>query len=127
VGAARAEIEIAKDTDETWAVAGDFEGIGAWMPGIDSCVIDGDDRILKMMGLEIRERLESRDGPGRTLTYAIVSGVPVINHRATIAVTPGPEGSKVTWDVEVEPDEMTDLMQQTYQGALVALKEKLEA
>jgi carbon monoxide dehydrogenase subunit G len=127
VGFAQVEIEIAKEPGETWTVAGDFEGIGSWFPGIESCVINGDDRILKMMGLEITERLESRDNEGKVLVYAIVGGVPVVNHRATITVAPAPQGSRVTWDVEVEPDEMTELMRQTYQGALEALKAKLEA
>jgi carbon monoxide dehydrogenase subunit G len=126
VGFARVEIDIAKSPDDTWAVAGDFEGIAEWFPGLESCVLDGDDRILKMMGLEITERLESRDPEKRVIVYAIVGGVPVANHRATITVAPASAGSHVTWDVEVEPDEMTDLMQQTYKNALEAMKVKLE-
>ncbi len=127
MGAGRAEIDVAKAPDEVWGVVGDFGGVGSWMPGIESCVVDGDDRILKMMGLEITERLQSRDPDERVLVYAIVGGVPVQNHRATISVSPAAGGSHVTWDVEVEPDEMTDLMRQTYEGALGALKERLEA
>lgn len=127
MGFARAEIDIAKPPDDVWAVVGEFDGVGDWMPGIESCVIDGDDRILKMMGLEITERLESRDPDVRVLVYAIVGGVPVANHRATISVSPGPQGSHVTWDVEVEPDDMKELMRQTYEGALLALKGRLEA
>ncbi|MGH9028602.1 MAG: SRPBCC family protein, partial [Acidimicrobiales bacterium] len=53
MGIGRAEIDIAKEPAEVWALAGDFEGIGSWMPGVESCVITGDDRILKMMGMEI--------------------------------------------------------------------------
>jgi mxaD protein len=125
MGTARAEIDIAKPADEVWAVAGDFGGIASWMPGVESCVVTGDDRILKMMGLEITERLERRDEDERTMVYGIVGGVPVGNHRATITVAPTSGGSHVSWDVEVEPDTMTDLMYQTYQGALSALKEHL--
>ncbi len=33
------------------------------------------------------------------------------NHKATISVVTVGDGSHVTWDVEVEPDEMTDMMQ----------------
>jgi carbon monoxide dehydrogenase subunit G len=123
MGKARAEIKIDKPADTVWAVAGDFEGIGGWMPGIESCVIDGDDRILKMMGMEITERLESRDDDARRIVYAIVGGVPVENHKATITVTPDGSGCLVTWDVEVEPDTMTDMMHQVYQQSLGALKD----
>jgi carbon monoxide dehydrogenase subunit G len=122
MGKARAEIDIGKPADEVWAVAGDFGGIGGWMPGIESCHVDGDDRILKMMGMEIIERLERRDDEARELVYAIVGGVPVINHKATITVTAEGDRSHVTWDVDVEPDDMTDMMHQVYQQSLQALK-----
>jgi carbon monoxide dehydrogenase subunit G len=125
VGKARAEIDINKPADAVWAVAGDFGGIGGWMPGIESCVVDGDDRILKMMGMEITERLERRDDEAREIVYAIVGGVPVGNHKATITVTPEGNDSHVTWDVEVEPDDMTDMMQGIYQQSLQALKDHL--
>src|SRR5271165_5994832 len=93
VGKGHAEIKIDKPADAVWAVAGDFEGIGGWMPGIESCVSDGDDRILKMMGMEITERLIRRDDDEKSISYGIVGGVPgVINHRATITVTPAGSG-----------------------------------
>jgi len=125
VGKARAEIEISKPADAVWAVAGDFGGIGGWMPGIESCVVDGDDRILKMMGMEITERLERRDDEGMEIVYGIVGGVPVGNHKATITVVPQGSDSVVTWDVEVEPDDMTEMMQGIYQQSLQALKDHL--
>ncbi len=124
---ARAEIEIDATPQAVWAVVGDFGGLAAWMPGIESCVVDGGDRLLKLMGLEITERLESRDDDERTLVYRVVGGVPVINHKATITVTPSAQGSEVTWDVEVEPDDMVGLFRDTYQQALAALKEHLGA
>jgi carbon monoxide dehydrogenase subunit G len=125
VGKGRAEIDINKPAAEVWAVAGDFGGIGGWMPGIESCVLAGDDRILKMMGMEITESLERRDEDAMEITYAIVNGVPVINHKATITVVPDGSASHVTWDVEVEPDDMTEMMQGIYQQSLQALKDHL--
>lgn len=125
MGKGRAEIEIDKPADDVWAVVGDFGGIGGWMPGIESCVVDGDDRIIKMMGMEITERLERRDDEAKEIVYAIVGGVPVANHRATITVVPEGTKSHVTWDVEVEPDDMTEMMQGIYQQSLQALKDHL--
>ena len=121
MGKARAEIDIDRPADAVWAVVGDFGGIGGWMPGIESCHVDGDDRFLKMMGMEIIERLERRDEDERVIVYGIVGGVPVGNHSATITVRPG-DGSHVTWDVEVEPDEMTDMMHQVYQQSLASVE-----
>ena len=123
----QARIELEATAEAAWSVVGDFGGIGSWMPGIESCVVDGEDRVLRLMGLEVTERLERRDDDDRTLSYRIVGGVPVVNHLSTISVVPAGSGSVVTWDVDVEPDEMCGLLRDTYQQALAALKEHLDA
>ena len=126
MASAQAAIDIKRSPDEVWAVIGDFGGIGGWMPGIESCRLDGDNRILALGGMEITERLESTSDDDHTQTYSIVSGVPVEFHQATITVSADGNGSKVTWDVEARPDEMTGVMQGMYQQTLDALKAKLE-
>lgn len=126
MGEARAEITIAKPADEVWAKIGNF-GELTWMPGVDSCELDGDDRILGMFGsMRIVERQFARDDEERTLTYGIVDGdmKPEV-HRATIKVNPAGSGAFVTWDVETD-DAMVEVMQGAYTGALEALKEQLE-
>ena len=125
MGEARAEITIDRPADDVWAVIGNF-GELTWMPGVETCELDGDDRILGMFGMRIVERQLARDDEGRTLTYGIVDGdmKPEV-HRATIRVMPAGSGSFVTWDVETD-DAMVEVMEGAYAGALAALKEKLE-
>jgi mxaD protein len=125
MGSARAEIDIDTPPDEVWAVVGDFGGVASWMPGVESCHVDGDDRFIKMMGIEVVEGLRRRDVSARVIEYGIVGGVPVGNHLAAITVEPSGEGSHVTWEVEVEPDEMTDMFRDVYQQSLQALKDHL--
>jgi mxaD protein len=127
VGHGQAAIDIEASADDVWAVIGDFGGIGDWMPGIDSCRVEGDDRILAMMGMEITERLVSKDDAGRVLTYSITSGAPVESHQAVITVTPTGNTSHVTWDVDATPDEMTEVMATIYQQSLEALKTHVKA
>jgi mxaD protein len=122
MGRARAEIDIDRSPDDVWAVVGDFGGVGTWMPGVESCHLVGDDRVLKMMGMEVTEGLRRRDDEERVIEYYIVGGVPVGNHRAVITVTPAHDGSHVTWDVEVEPDDLTDMFRDVYQQGLEALQ-----
>lgn len=122
----QAAIDIKGSPDEVWAVVGDFGGIGGWMPGMDSCKVVGEDRILETMGMTITERLVSKDDGGRALTYAIVDGAPVESHQAVITVSPSGATSRVTWDVEAKPDEMADLMATIYQQALEALRTHIE-
>jgi len=50
MGSATNEIDIDRPADDVWKVVRDFGGLAAWMPGIDSCRVEGDDRILEMMG-----------------------------------------------------------------------------
>jgi len=126
MGSGQAAIDIDASADRVWAVAGDFGGIGSWMPGIESCRVEGEDRILEMMGMTITERLVARDGSGRSLTYSIASGAPVESHEAVITVSPSGDSSHVTWDVDATPDEMADLMVTLYQQALEALKAHVE-
>ena len=126
MGEARAEITIDRPADEVWAKLGNFGDL-SWMPGIETCELDGDDRIIGTFGMRVVERQLSRDDEARTLTYGIVDGdmKPEV-HRATITVMPAGSGSFVTWDVETD-DAMVEVMQGAYTAALAALKEQLES
>jgi carbon monoxide dehydrogenase subunit G len=126
MGTGTAQIDIKGSSDDVWALVGDFGGIAEWMPGIESCRVEGDDRIIETMGMTITERLVGRDDGGRVITYSIVDGAPVESHRAVVTVTPAGDGSHVTWEVEATPDEMADLMTAVYQGTLDELKKRIE-
>lgn len=125
MGEARAETTIDRPADEVWATIGNF-GELTWMPGVDTCELEGEDRVLGMFGMRIVERQLRRDDAQRTLTYGIVDGdmKPEL-HEATITVTPQGDGSHVTWDVKTD-DSMVEAMKGAYEGALAALKTKLE-
>jgi carbon monoxide dehydrogenase subunit G len=124
---ATAELTMSASPDAVWAILSDFHGLPSWMPGIDESVADGDDRVLSMMGMTIRERLVKMDDDGKAVTYSIVDGAPVESHEATITVHDAAGGgSRVTWDVTATPDDMAGLMQGIYQQGLEALKTKAE-
>ena len=90
-----AEIDVDGTPDAVWALVGDFGGIAGWMPGMESCRVEGDHRILDTMGMTITEKLISRDDATRAITYGIVDGVPVESHEATITVTAAGDGGLV--------------------------------
>jgi carbon monoxide dehydrogenase subunit G len=125
MGEARAEATIEAPADDIWKRVSDFGDL-SWMGGVDSCTLDGDDRTIKMSGMEIVERRLRVDEANRSLTYGIVGGVPVGHHQATITVTPkGDTSSHVTYDVDTD-DAMVEMMKGVYQGALDNLKSQLE-
>ena len=116
------ECELKVSADDAWAAVGDFAGVGVIFPDLESLEIEGDDRILGMFGMKIRERMIERDDAGRRLVYSITEGVPVDSHKGIVTVEEVGSGSKVIWAWEVTPDEMSDLMGASYSGALEQLK-----
>ena len=126
MGKAAVDIDIKADPDKVWGVVSDFGGLDTWLPGVDSCRREGDDRFLEMMNMNITEHLVKKDDAAKQLVYGITDGVPVEHHEATITVAPAGDGSKVTWEVDTD-DAMTDMMSQIYQQGLVALKEHMES
>lgn len=115
------DTEVAAPVDEVWALVGDFGGVGALFPDLESFRLEGDDRIIGMYGMEIREHLVSRDDETRTLEYSVVDGVPLERHLARVSVAPSGDGSLVTWWYDVEPESMAPIFGDTYRNALGVL------
>jgi carbon monoxide dehydrogenase subunit G len=122
MAAGAVDVTISAAPDAVWAKVGDFGGVADFFPGIDDFRLEGDERVISMFGMEIRERLLARDDATRTLTYSVVGGVPIERHSATITVEADGEGSKVVWAYDVDPDEMAPIFGDTYKGALAALQ-----
>jgi carbon monoxide dehydrogenase subunit G len=125
----KAEVSIDRSPDEVWKLLREFGDLAEWMPGIESCSVAGDVRTLQTMGIEIKEQLRSLDDDRRRISYSVVES-PMGNlesHLATISVEPEGNGSRVTWAVEVVPDELLALFLPVYEGSVVELKKQLEA
>jgi carbon monoxide dehydrogenase subunit G len=116
------DVTVNATPDAVWAKVGDFGGVGEFFPGIESFRLEGDDRVIGMFGMEIRERLISRDDASRSITYSVIDGVPIESHTATITVEAEGDGSKVTWAYAVIPDEMAPIFGDTYKAALAAVE-----
>ncbi len=124
----KAEVTIARTPEDVWALVGQFEGLDTWMPGIDSCEMDGDVRKLQTMGMEIHEQLKGRDESARSISYSIVqSPMPLEHHLATITISPDGDGSRLEWTYEVRPDEMAAAFAPVYDGSAQAVKAQLES
>jgi carbon monoxide dehydrogenase subunit G len=125
----KAEVSINRSPDDIWKLLREFGGLADWMPGIESCSLDGDVRTLQTMGIEIKEQLRSLDDDTRCISYSVVES-PMSNlesHLATISVEPEGTGSHVTWAVEVVPDDLLALFLPVYEGSVVELKKQLES
>jgi carbon monoxide dehydrogenase subunit G len=116
------DVIVAAAPDAVWAKVGDFGGVQDFLPGIDTFRLEGDDRIIGMFGMEIRERLLSRDDATMSLTYSVIEGVPIESHTATMSVEAAGDDSKVTWSYNVLPDEMAPIFGDTYKAGLAAIQ-----
>jgi carbon monoxide dehydrogenase subunit G len=124
-----AEASIDRAPNDVWNVVRDFGGLANYMPGVDSCTVDGDVRTVGTMGIEVKEQLRELDDDTRRISYSVIES-PMGNmtsHLATIGVDAEGGGTHFTWAVEVEPDELLPLFQGIYEQSVVALKEKLES
>jgi carbon monoxide dehydrogenase subunit G len=122
MAAGAVDVTIAAAPDEVWKKVGDFAGVDDFFPGIESFRLEGDERIIGMFGMEIREKLLARDEKSHVISYSVVGGVPIDSHTATISVEPDGAGSKVIWAYDVTPDEMAPIFGDTYKGALASLE-----
>lgn len=124
----KAEVSIDRSPDEVWKVVREFGGLDEWMPGVESCSVEGDVRTIGMMGIEVKEQLRGVDEAARRISYSVVES-PMGNlesHLATIAVDADGTGSHVTWSVDVVPDDLLALFVPIYEGSVAALKTKIE-
>ena len=87
----KAEASIAKSPDDIWKVLSDFGGLADYMPGIDSCTLDGDVRTVGTMGIVVKEQLREQDDAARRVSYSVIESPMdnLVSHLATITVEPG--------------------------------------
>ncbi len=128
--------EYAVTADAVWERMADFGSMG-WMPGVESCTLEGEGvgavRSVSMGPMTIKERLETFDAGGRTLSYSIIEGpLPAENYLATITVSEQSGGCRVDWTATFDLPEGVDeaaiapAVAGGYGGALRALKRELE-
>lgn len=125
----KAEASIARSPDDVWELVREFGGLETWMPGVETCVVDGDVRTIGLMGIEIKEQLRNLDDAKRSISYSVVES-PMGNmesHLATITVEPEGDGSHLTWTVAVTPDDLLGLFVPVYEGSVVEIKKRLES
>jgi carbon monoxide dehydrogenase subunit G len=129
VASGQAEVSIDRSPDDVWKLLREFGGIAEWMPGVETCTVEGDVRTLGMMGMQVKEQLRGLDEDAHQISYSLIES-PIGNlesHLVTIAVAPEGTGSHVTWSVEVTPDELLGLFLPIYEGSVLEIKKKVES
>jgi uncharacterized protein YndB with AHSA1/START domain len=103
-GSVRHEVRLTCPPDDVWAVVGDPARLPEWFPGIDSCTVEGDRRVvITRTGLPMPELLLTADPTQRRFQYRITA--PLFDeHLGTIDVHDLQDGtSLVVYSTDAEP------------------------
>ncbi|MEI7478718.1 MAG: SRPBCC family protein [Actinomycetes bacterium] len=118
----KVEVDVTAAADAVWEIIGDFDACDKLFPAIEKVTIEdteaGHDRIISMFGMDIRERLISKDNTARVLIYTVVD---LPNHLGTITVADNGDSSHVTWEFQVDSDDLLEMLRGTYAQGLEAL------
>ena len=85
-GSIRHDVRLACPADEVWALVGDPRRLAEWFPGIESCTVEGDTRVIvTRSGLPMPEQLLTVDNTLRRFQYRI-TGPMFREHLGTVDV-----------------------------------------
>ena len=123
----RREVRIAAAADDVWAVVGDPTRLAEWFPGIASCAVDGDTRLVTTgAGLPMPEELLTVDRLQRRFQYRITAP-PFKEHLATLDVHDLGDGTcLVVYGTDADPATMALVLGGAAGNALQSLRRTME-
>ena len=121
VGTTRFERRIAASADAVWDVVKEPASIPTWFPGVVSCTVDGNVRVITLKnGMEMPEQILTIDSRLRRFQYRITAPM-YRHHLGTIDVIAlGPNECLCVYSTMAEPDMFALLIGG---GTYAALKE----
>ncbi len=123
----RHELRIAAAPDEVWAVVSRPESIPEWFPGITSCTVDGNVRVIKTaIGLEMPEEILTNDPILRRFAYRITSPVYRFHLGVIDVIELGTNDSLCVYSTTAEPDTLALIVAGGTVGALAKIKRLAE-
>ena len=125
-GTIRHDVRLRCAPDEVWALVGDPARLAEWFPGIDSCTVDGDQRVVvTRSGLPIPEQLLTVDARLRRFQYRIVGPI-VKEHLGTVDVHDLGDGSSlVVYSTDADPAALSLVIGGAARAALANLSRLL--
>jgi hypothetical protein len=127
-GSVRHHVRIGRPADQVWELVGDPARLHEWFPGIDTCQVDGNRRVIVLgSGIPMPEEILVNDPVLRRFQYRL--DVPVVAfHRGTIDVLELDDGScVVSYQTDCDPRTMALTIGGGTAGALDELKRQMEA
>jgi len=123
----RHEIRIAASPDAVWDVVTRPESIPNWFPGIVSCTVDGNERVITTaMGLAMPEQILTNDPLQRRFAYRITAPLYKFHLGVIDVIGIGPDDSLCVYSTTAEPDVLALIIAGGTIGALGEIKRLAE-
>jgi uncharacterized protein YndB with AHSA1/START domain len=127
LGSIRHHIRIHRPAADVWALAGDPTRLHEWFPGVVSCTVDGNQRVIVLgSGIPMPEEIVVNDPTQRRFQYRITAPL-FTYHRGTIDCIDLDDGTcLVVYSTEADPRTMALTIAGGTAGALDELKRQME-
>ena len=123
----RREVRIARSAADVWALVGAPERVHEWFPGIESCTVDGDSRVIVTgSGIPMPEQILTCDPIQRRFQYRITAPM-ITEHTSTIDVHDLGDGTcLVVYSCDADPSTMALVIGGASGNALAHLRTLVE-
>lgn len=123
------EFEVPAPADAVWAVLREFGGLTKLAPGfVAACTLEeeGAVRLVRFVnGMEVRERLVTRDDGARRIVYTAFGGH-ATHHNASAQVLPlAADRCRFVWTADLLPDALAPAIGQMMQAGAEAMRSAL--
>jgi Polyketide cyclase / dehydrase and lipid transport len=127
LGSIRHQIRIRRPAATVWKLAGDAARLHEWFPGVASCEVDGNHRVITLdSGLPMPEEILVHDDVQRRFQYRLTASV-VAFHRGMIDVIDlGDDTCLVVYSTDCDPRAMALTIGGATAGALDELRRQME-
>jgi uncharacterized protein YndB with AHSA1/START domain len=127
LGSIRHQIRIERPADDVWELVGDAERLHDWFPGVISCEVDGNQRVIVLgSGIPMPEEILVNDPVQRRFQYRINAPMFAF-HRGTIDVIElDPASCLVVYSTDADPRTMALTIAGGTAGALDELKRQMD-
>ena len=122
------EITINASAEEIWSAVRDIGALHTRLvPGfVTDCKVEGEDRVVTFFnGNVVRESIISNDDRRKRLCWAIIGGF-AKHYNAVMHVIADGSKTRVTWDSDYLPHELTDTLSSLQDAGLATMKKNFE-
>lgn len=128
LGSIRHQIHIDRPAATVWKLAGDATRLHEWFPGIDSCQVDGNVRVITLgSGISMPEEILVHDDIQRRFQYQITAPVFTYHRGGIDVIDLGDDTCLVVYSTDADPRAMALTIGGATAGALDELKRQMEA